>query len=167
MKGAVMAGLALGALGLPFAAHESTYRMNWTNSVPVGLYRAQVAPGAYLAFCLPADQLRIALKAGLELGSGECPDGNEPLLKTVYRASADSPITLDVDGFTVDGRRLNHTAPKAFSKSGKPLRAYRFGTYTSGLWAISSYSTSSYDSRYFGPVPQQSVRFYAHPVLTF
>jgi type IV secretory pathway protease TraF len=114
---------------------------------------------------LDSNTLRSAFDAGLKLEPGECPDGHQPILKTVYRATPESPIVLDSQGFTIAGAPIGNTAPKAFSKAGKPLAHYAFGVYTSGLWAISGYSRDSFDSRYFGPVSSKEVRFYAKRLL--
>ena len=162
------AGFVALAIGAPSALRNSCLRLNYSDSVPVGLYESQPQPGApFAGICLSADTLRAALIKGLELGHGECADGHQPILKTVYRATPESPIVLDAQGFVVAGERIPNTMPKALSKTGKRLTHYAFGTYVSGLWAISGYSRDSYDSRYFGPVPQENVRFYAKPLLVF
>ena len=98
-------------------------------------------------------------------GRGECADGYQPILKTVYPATPETPITLDAAGFLVGGVRIPNTKPKAMSRKGQPLEHFAFGTYTSGLWAISGYNADSYDSRYFGPVAQETIRFYAKPLF--
>ena len=156
------------AIGVPSALRHSNLRFNTTDSVPIGLYLSQSQPGVpFVGICLDANTLRSAMAAGLELGHGECPDGHEAILKTVYRATPESPIVLDSNGFTIAGVPTANTTPKAFSKTGKPLTHYAFGRYTSGLWAISGHSRDSYDSRYFGPVVREDVRFYAKPLLVF
>ena len=155
------------ALSVPDALQHSRLRLNGTDSVPVGLYEAGTERAPYAGFCLGQATLRTALAAGLELGRGECANGYQPVLKTVYEASPASPVVFDEGGFAVGQRRIPNTRPKAFSRTGKPLTHYPFGTYTAGLWAISSYNRDSFDSRYFGPVPQESLRFYAKPLLVF
>ena len=155
------------ALSLPGELKRSHLRLNSTDSVPVGIYETRAERAPYAGFCLTADTLRSALGAGLELGRGECGDGHQPILKTVYEASSALPVVFDADGFAVGNRRIPNTRPKAVSKKGKPLTHYAFGTYTSGLWAISGYSADSFDSRYFGPVTREDVRFYAKPLLVF
>lgn len=153
------------ALGAPAALRQSHLRFNSTDSVPIGLYEAEAERAPYAGFCLSADTLRSALRAGLELGRGECADGHQPILKTVYQATPETPITLDAAGFLVGGVRIPNTKPKAMSRKGQPLEHFAFGTYTSGLWAISGYNADSYDSRYFGPVAQECIQFYAKPLF--
>ena len=154
------------ALAAPDALRHSALRFNYSDSVPVGLYRSQPEPNApFAGICLDSNTLRSAFDAGLKLEAGECPDGHQPILKTIYLARPESPIVLASEGFTIAGAPMANTAPKAFSKAGKPLAHYAFGRYTSGLWAISGYSRDSFDSRYFGPVSRENVRFYAKPLL--
>ena len=169
MKLLLGAVLLLLALGAPSAMRESSLRMNYTDSVPIGLYNSQREPGApYAGLCLPAETIQSAMRVGLELDhGGECADGYRPMLKPLYRATPQTPIQLDAEGFRINGRRLSNTTPKAYSKAGKPLTHYAFGSYTSGLWAISDYNRDSFDSRYFGPVAPESVRFYARPILVY
>ena len=154
------------AVAAPGALRHSALRFNYSDSVPIGLYRSQAEPNApFAGICLNSKTLRSAFDAGLKLAAGECPDGYQPILKTVYWATPESPIVLNSRGFSIAGVPIPNTTPKAFSKTGKPLTHYPFGVYTSGLWAISGYSRDSFDSRYFGPISRENVRFYAKPLL--
>lgn len=142
--------------------------VNFSNSVPVGLYReTPERPGSYAAICLPTDTVKQAIHAGLAIDPGDCPGGFEPILKPVFEATETSPIRYDQNGFSVDGKLLPNTAPKSRSRVGAPLAHAPFRTYRSGLWAISDFNPSSFDSRYFGSVDPGSVQFHAKPFLTF
>jgi conjugative transfer signal peptidase TraF len=159
------------AVLIPTALHYSKLRWNRTASVPTGLYRIvdsepERAP-QYAALCLPESTLLTAHKAGADFPWGVCPGGVAPLLKPLYRASAADPITFTERGFEVSGRLLNNTAPKSFSHAAKPLDHVAFGVYTAGVWAISDYNPNSFDSRYFGPIPESSIRSYLVPFLLF
>ena len=84
------------AVAAPGALRHSALRFNYSDSVPVGLYRSQPEPNApFAGICLNSNTLRSAFDAGLKLAAGECPDGHQPILKTVYRATPESPIVLD------------------------------------------------------------------------
>jgi len=48
-----------------------------------------------------------------------------------------------------------------------PLEHYPFGVYTNGIWAVSDFNANSYDSRYFGPLAPDAIRFDAKPVWTW
>ncbi len=142
--------------------------MNFSNSVPVGLYReASERAGSYAAICLPAETVQHAIHAGLTIKHGTCPGGFEPILKPLFEATETSPIRYDQNGFSVAGSLLPNTAPKPRSRIGTPLAHASFGIYRSGLWAISAFNSSSFDSRYFGPVHPGSIQFRAKPFLTF
>ena len=161
----VVLGLALGAAAI--YAKVVPMRLNLTDSVPIGLYRV-MPRAAYAGICLDASVIAPALQAGVDLPPGECPNsGRVPILKTIYRATPDNPITFSAAGFTVAGILKKNTVAKRTSRTGRPLTHAPFGTYTSGLWAISDFNRDSYDSRYFGPVPESAVLFYAAPFLLF
>ena len=150
-------------LGLPFAVRLSGIMLNSTDSVPVGLY-CQVRTGPYAGICLEKKAFE---GTGLQLDRGDCPAGVEPILKPLYIASAKHPIRFTEAGFSVDGTLLRNTAPKSYSRTGVMLHHFNFGEYTSGIFAISDFNRDSFDSRYFGPVEPDSIRFYAKPVWMF
>jgi conjugative transfer signal peptidase TraF len=140
---------------------------NWSPSVPMGLYwrtRDRTAP--YLAFCMSSLVEAQAIAHGYEPMRGKCPDRTAWILKPNLRPA--HAITLSRNGFVLDGRRLQNTAPLEKDRSGHPLPHYPFGTYRTSpqeVWVVSTYSRRSYDSRYFGPIAASSVVFYARPVL--
>ncbi len=158
---------AIAAVAAPIAVKHSGLRLNYTESSPVGLYRVLPDGPRYAGICLSKEVLDTAAKAGLQLEAGECSTGKQPVLKPIYLATPEAPVTFGPDGFTVYGKLLANTAPKNISRTGAPLSHVPFGTYPSGLWAISSFNRDSFDSRYFGPVPASSIRFYAVPFFLF
>lgn len=164
---------ALGlAVVLPIAIRSSGLILNETDSVPLGIYRRIAIssgkdPAQYAGFCLPVATANAALAAGLDASAGGCPAGLAPLLKPLLSASREHPLALTDRGFSVDQRLLPNTAPKLRSRTGAPLAHYPFGVYTSGLWALSTFNPNSFDSRYFGPVAPETIRFYAKPVWTW
>jgi type IV secretory pathway protease TraF len=118
----IVATVVLVAIAAPLVAKHSGLRFNDTTSLPVGLYRKASGPSAYVAICLPKAIIHNAIEAGLSLSSGgECPDGHEPILKKIYRATSDKPITFDARGFRINGRLLANTVPKEKSKTGVRL----------------------------------------------
>lgn len=166
---------ALLVVAVAFAAEIATHstidlfrlHLNYTNSVPLGIYReVPKANGEFVGFCPGADVIERAMAAGLQTIPGDCPNHSAPILKPLFEASKSQPLSFTARGFVIGGKLVANTAPKAYSRTGAPLSHYAFGTYTSGLWAISSFNPSSYDSRYFGPVDPASIRFYAKPVWT-
>jgi conjugative transfer signal peptidase TraF len=158
---AVTAAVAVPPLLLAY----SPLRFVSTDSVPTGLYwtgRTQL-----VGVCLSLDVIKSAERAGLILPKGECPNGRQTILKRLYLGAPDAPISFTQQGFIVQGKLLPNTAPKARSRKGVPLTHAEFGTYATGLWAISDYNPDSFDSRYFGPVAESQVRYFAEPFLLF
>lgn len=151
----------------PIALRHIPLRANRTASVPPGIYRVVSRPSRYAAICLSGSVIHSAEQAGLRLAPGECPDGREPILKTVYRATPTVPVAFSPSGFSVGGRLLANTRPKLRSKTDVPLGHAAFVTYRDGLWAISDFNPDSFDSRYFGAVPQSNVRYYVVPFFLF
>jgi type IV secretory pathway protease TraF len=90
-----------------------------------------------------------------------------PIMKPLIYASPGRSLTYDAHGFSFNGKLLRNTAPKPQSRIGASLEHYPFGVYTNGTWAVSDFNANSYDSRYFGPVAPDAIRFYAKPVWTW
>jgi conjugative transfer signal peptidase TraF len=131
-------------------------RINTSASLPIGLYR--VSPdGGFVEF-YPDDR---SLSAQRHYRSrGVCLDGAAPLLKPVIGSPTDE-IVLSPAGIALNGKLLPRTAPLDHDTEGRPLAHWPFGHYPAApgtLWVASSYNARSYDSRYFGPIRESSVR---------
>jgi conjugative transfer signal peptidase TraF len=168
----ILIGVLAFAVGLPAGIQRSGLLMNYSDSVPLGLYRRMPSDSAnraisYAGFCLPRATANAAIQAGLEVVQGACPAGLAPVLKPVICPSPEHPLTYDAQGFSFNGNLLPNTAPKPFSRTGARLEHFPYGAYTSGTWAVSDFNPNSYDSRYFGPVAPDAIRFYAKPVWTW
>ena len=143
----------LGAFALFHFAH---LRLNTSVSLPVGLYKMS-SKGSFVEFC-PDDYGLSAVRH--YRAKGVCPDGAAPLLKPVVGKAGDQ-IIVRPTGVAVNGRLLPQTAPLSRDSEGRPLTHWPFGSYTVArgmLWVASSYNSRSYDSRYFGPVAESTVR---------
>lgn len=138
---------------------------NHMASEPIGFYWMTHHPAPFAQVCLPSETEAQAIRLGVPPNPGTCPGGHEPLLKQLFVASDRHPIFFSAAGFTVDGRLLPNTAPVARTVNGKLLEHIPYGTYTRGLFAISTHHPRSYDSRYFGPVNPKSVARFARPLL--
>jgi conjugative transfer signal peptidase TraF len=164
----VLAAILVVAVAAPFLTKHSGLRFNDTDSLPMGFYRTTPGPSPFVGVCLPNAIVQRAIVAGLLLPhGGECPNGHVPILKKLYRATGDHPILFDARGFHIAGRLVRNTAPKEKSKTGVPLQHQPFGTYGNGLWVFSDHNPDSFDSRYFGPVNEASIRYYAVPFVLF
>jgi conjugative transfer signal peptidase TraF len=163
-SGTVIAGAIL-------VARSSSYRINESPSLPVGLWqvaRLSRTPrtGDVVSFCPPdTPAFQEARRRGY-LGWGLCDSGFEPLLKTIAATKGDVVIAT-ADGITVNGQLIENSKPIAADRAGRTLpQSSAFGVVPEGMiWVISSYNALSFDSRYFGPVPAANVLGIAKPIV--
>ena len=79
-------------------------------------------------------------------------------------------IAMSPVGSAVNGKLLPHTAPLDHDTDGRPLVQWPSGSYTATpgtLWVASSYNARSYDSRYFGPIRESTVRARLRPLIAW
>ncbi len=133
------------ALALVFSAG---LRFNPTPSLPKGLYR--VVPGVpekndLVSFCLEGEFADLALERGY-LEPGSCPSGLRPLLKRLAGLPGDfvDPSAFPIRSMDSQGRAM----PSALSA----------GAIPSGMALVLAYHDGSFDSRYFGLVPLDSLQ---------
>jgi len=165
--------LALGAAAIAAVAATGWwggYRLNFTRSYPLGLWRivaaeAPIAVGDRVFICIPQDPaLSTELARGYVRG-GVCPGRASPLIKTVA-ALPGQIITID-RSVMIDGRPLHHSEIHGVDAEGRALAAYAGGVVPDGHLYLHSDFEGSYDSRYFGPVPAAGLLGLARPVATF
>jgi len=146
------------------------FRLNATLSYPLGLWRIErpdgpVKVGDLVFICMPAGP---GLTLGLERGylrTGLCPGGAGPLIKTVAAMpGAHVEVRRSV---TIDGRPLGHSRVSRVDAEGRALAAYAGGVVPPGHFYLHSDYAGSYDSRYFGPLPDTGLLGLARPVATF
>ena len=171
MKGRRFGIFAVGTaatLGLVAAGgHAAGFYVNTTASAPSGLWRvAKIDPqaiqrGSMVSICPPAVLVVEAMRDTGGLHTGDC-EATEtaPLLKPAVAVPGDV-VAVGAEGIAVNGILLPNSRPMP----GMP--AYPSGSYRvqpGQIWAVSSYSAGSFDSRYFGPVPLENLRGRAVPV---
>jgi conjugative transfer signal peptidase TraF len=143
-------------------------RINGSPSLPVGLYLVTARYDANLVeFCPAGPFAQFAIARGYR-DAGSCSDGGTPLLKPVVARPGDL-VEVSVAGVAVNGHLLPNTAPMKRDSKNRPLASWPPGRYTvasDSVWVASSYNARSFDSRYFGPVPMQSIRHYVRPWIT-
>ena len=131
-------------------------RFNPTPSLPKGIYR--IVPGAperndLVSFCLEGDFAELALERGY-LEPGSCPSGLRPLLKCLAGLPGDSvdPYSLPICAVDSHGRPMSPAlAP---------------GVVPPGMALVLADHPGSFDSRYFGFVPLESLQR-VKPVFLF
>lgn len=164
------AGSAIAAIvAIAVAGWIGGYRINFTPSYPLGLWRIEalgrdVVVGDLVFVCPPTTP---AFTTAFERGyirRGLCPGRFSPLIKTVVATEGQS---VDIgDHVSVDGRPIAHSEVRRSDAEGRALSAWRGGAVPSGHLYLHSDFAGSYDSRYFGPIPASGFLGLAVPVLT-
>ena len=141
------------ALALAFSAG---LRFNPTLSLPKGIYRivsGVPAKGDLLSFCLEGEFAELALERGY-LEPGSCPSGLRPLLKRLAGLPGDlvNPYASPICAEDSQGRSMSP--------------ALTPGVVPSGMALVLADHPGSFDSRYFGFVPLDSLQR-VEPLFTF
>ena len=153
------------------AAGTAGWRINSTPSLPVGLWRVDAAgavtPGVVVELCPPdSEPFRLARERGY-VPAGSCPGGYQPLFKPIV-AQAGDEVELTAEGVRVNGVLLVNSRPLAADGAGRPMPVLAPGRYrveTGTVWVVSSHHPASFDSRYFGALPLESIQGTARPIL--
>lgn len=151
---------------------ERGYRINVTPSLPKGLYQLRDEPpavGDIVALCLDGSAADLAREREY-LASGSCPSGLRPLLKYLAAlpgdslvVSADSIVCGDPSGPLC----LWQVRTRERDSRGRKMKAASLsGVVPGGLALVLTLHEGSYDSRYFGFVPVDSLKKVI-PVITF
>lgn len=152
------------------AAIIGGFRINLTPSEPLGLWRIvaldrPAALGDLVFICPPqTTEMREARERGY-LRSGTCPGGVAPLIKTVA-AVAGQHVVIGA-GVTIDGRPVPSSDLVERDGNGRPITPFVGGVVPDDSVFLHSQFRSSYDSRYFGPLPASGILGLAKPVLTY
>jgi conjugative transfer signal peptidase TraF len=162
---------ALGlAAGLVLAAHALDFQINWTVSMPIGLYRkipARLERGALVLICLPEEIARVGRQRRY-LPLGDCPEGVSPIVKEIVAIAGDE-IALQENSLAVNGVVVDRAGLRTSDSLGRPLDHAPLGhrlVEDGEVWVLGSERSRSWDSRYFGAVPVESIVASAKPVLT-
>jgi conjugative transfer signal peptidase TraF len=148
------------------------YRINPTASMPVGLWKKSsvVQRASYVAFCIPPDSeaAQIAHERGY-LPPGQCPGSLAPLLKRVEALPGDM-VLLTNEAAYINGMALPNSRTQGADSQGRPLSSFPRGSYRvlpGQYWVFATPNPNSFDSRYFGPVPETSIETALVPVAVF
>jgi conjugative transfer signal peptidase TraF len=145
-------------------------RLNLTPSEPLGLWRIEqldrpAAVGDLVFICPPATAPFEEARERGYLRRGLCGGGFAPLIKTVAALPGQS-IAIG-DTVKIDGAVLCASRVRKSDGQGRPIVPYSGGVVPPGHLFLHSSFASSYDSRYFGPVPASGLLGLAKPILTF
>jgi conjugative transfer signal peptidase TraF len=142
-------------------------RVNCSPSLPVGLYQVASGPDATLVEFCPAEPFASVANARRYRQAGNCADGGAPLMKPVVARAGDS-VQISPRGVAVNGNALPNSAPLRTDTAGRPLTPWPFGTYVvkpGTVWVVCDYHSRSFDSRYFGAVPETLIRNRLSPLF--
>ncbi|QJX10019.1 conjugative transfer signal peptidase TraF [Rhizobium brockwellii] len=161
-------GGAIAALAA--VAYMGGFRLNLTPSEPLGLWRIvalqrPVETGDLVFICPPPTASFEEARRRGYVRRGLCPGGFAPLIKTVA-ALPGQHVEIGAN-VTVDGRPLASSIVRASDGEGRPITPFKTGLVPLRNLFLHSSFASSYDSRYFGPVPDTGLLGLARPVLTF
>jgi len=145
-------------------------RINMTPSYPLGLWRIQpvareVRVGDRVFICPPDNDVFRSAKERGYLRVGLCPGGFGPLIKTVV-ATAGQRVEIN-ETVTIDERLLPHSQIANLDGQHRRLSRFAGGAIPPGFLFLHSDFVGSYDSRYFGPLPQSGVLGIAEEMLTY
>nr|WP_197980341.1 MULTISPECIES: conjugative transfer signal peptidase TraF [unclassified Rhizobium] len=166
----LLAGLGGAIAALATIAYMGGFRLNLTPSEPFGLWRIVTLQrpakvGDLVFICPPATASFEEARRRGYVRPGLCPSGFAPLIKTVA-ALPGQHIEIGAD-ITVDGKPLASSIVRASDGEGRPMTPFKIGIVPLRHLFLHSSFASSYDSRYFGPVPDTGLLGLARPVLTF
>ncbi|MBY2973115.1 conjugative transfer signal peptidase TraF [Rhizobium leguminosarum] len=164
-----LAGAGVVIVGLVAAGSRGGYRLNLTPSEPLGLWRIEglyrdVAVGDLVFVCPPVNDTFDAARRRGYLRWGSCTGGFAPLIKTVA-ALARQRVEIG-DQVVIDGRPIKESSVRTKDGKGRVLVPYAGGIVPPGYLFLHSSFEGSYDSRYFGPVPDAGILGLARPVFT-
>lgn len=151
------------------AVHDHIHR-NVSDSLPVRLAWVwqdyTVARGDMVELCPPVAFDAEAHARGY-VQNGPCPGGTIPFLKLVAAVAGDV-VAIDAQGVRVNnGRPLANSKAKRADRAGRLLASQPFGVRKIPLGFVWLYGTNvwSADSRYYGPVPVNTIRYRARPLI--
>jgi conjugative transfer signal peptidase TraF len=163
-------GAAVIISALAAAGFTGGYRLNLTPSEPLGLWRIEelqrpAAVGDLIFLCPPMTAVFEEARRRGYLRRGLCAGGIAPLIKAV--AALPGQRVEITDHVLIDGHSIPASSVSGTDGEGRLLLPDSGGVVPPHHLFLHSSFGSSYDSRYFGPVPDTGLLGLARPVFTF
>jgi conjugative transfer signal peptidase TraF len=165
-----LASAAVVMSALAATAFAGGYRLNLTPSEPLGLWRIEelqrpAVIGDLVFLCPPMTAVFAEARRRGYLRRGLCAGGLAPLIKTV--AALPGQRVEITDHVLIDGLSVPASSLRDRDGEGRMLLPDPGGVISPHHLFLHSPFASSYDSRYFGPVPGSGLLGLARPVFTF
>ena len=161
--------IASAAFAVFYGVARDHLHHNTSGSLPVVFEWASatstVRRGDLVEVCPPLSVAAMAIDRGY-VDRGPCAGGTEPFLKLVAAVGGDS-VRIDAHGVSVNGRLLANSIAHRVDKHGRALPVHPYGTRIMPSGEVWLYGTDewSLDSKQFGPVPADSIRYRANPLV--
>ena len=150
-------------------AYWSGWRINLTESEPLGIYRltpvhSAIDRGALVEFCPPANVTPEKFPFYMR---GNCPAAGMPMFKVVAGVPGDH-VHVDMSGVWINDQRLPFSQQRIGSNKFPSIRLpHQQGDFILGVdeyWTYGSGATEdlaaqSFDSRYWGAITGSMIRF--------
>ncbi len=153
---------------------NGTILYNSTPSIDEGFYTRvwhdpPLNDHTLVVFCLEGEFEKIALERQYT-PHGSCSDGTAPLLKPVVAIAGDTVAFDAATGITVNGKRLPNTMPLEKDSHGRVMKLVAASgeriVKPDEVW-VAIEDKHSFDSRYFGPIRLDSIRYPVEPLWTW
>jgi len=164
-------GLIVGGCGFLYGAtYLPHFRLNFTESMPRGLYRETHEPitrGALVMDCLPPTLAEFGKQRGY-LQGGDCPGHTISILKKVVGIGGDE-IEVEEEFIAVNNEIIFNSETREFDSRGRTIPCVARGTFTlqeDEVFLLTTYSERSWDGRYTGPTKRADILATVRPVWT-
>ena len=169
--------LSLPVLGLLMSNPPPLLFLNVSKSAALGLWirtpgRSPLEKGSFYALCLPVPVAKVALSKRylIYIKKSPCPGHVPMVLKRIVALPGDR-IDLSPTGLRIDGsERIPGTQVRSTDSKGRPLAHMDYGSRTLGsgeIFLLGENLHLSWDSRYYGPVPESAIRFAVRPLFVW
>lgn len=155
------------AIAAVLLAFLEGYRVNFTPSIPRGVYQVHpgpIEPGVLVITCLPERLGRYSANRRY-VGHRElfaCPGGASPVMKAIAGDAGDT-VTVSAHGLEVNGQTI--ASWSRFPQDPfKPIELPVTRTLNLGEVWLHGVHPQSWDSRHYGPVPLDSSTEVLRPV---